>query len=506
MVAARGLRRRAIRRNRSAATIRAPAARARSSRSATERPPETAHAAGTAPASGITPRRPCLPPHRSIETSRPPADPAAFTGFDLVYGAVGLAGAALASPFFALRAARDATARARLAGRLALARIPVARADARRVQLHGVSVGEVKLARAILRALGGRAIDPLVTSTTPAGIAEAARLFPDLARAVFPIDLATCPSRFLGRAEPSSIVLLELELWPTFLRAAASRRLPVAVVNGRISERSARRYAWLPELAARRLGAVSLFAMQSDAYAERIAGLGVLPDRIAVCGNAKLDGLPDPSTPRKTELATRLGLDLGAPILVGGSTHDPEEETLARATKRLREDGLRGLQLVLVPRHVDRADEIARKVAAILGEPRRLSRASEEGRAPASRVFLVDTIGDLEEIYRFAAVAFVGGSLGNRRGGQNVLEPAALGVPVLHGPDVPSFAEEARILAGAGASEVVSSEDDLVRAAGALLRDPALARSRGEKGKAALAPHRGAATRIADELVARGIL
>ena len=374
--------------------------------------------------------------------------------------------------------------------------------------LHGVSVGEVKLARVVLRALAARgaALEPLVTSTTPAGLAEAERSMPDARRAIYPIDVAGCAERFLRRAQPSSVVLVELELWPLFLRAAAARGVPVAVVNGRISERTAGRYRWLPELTARRLGAVSLFAMQSDAYAERLRSLGVPRERVVVCGNAKLDGLPDPTGAPDAELARLLAIDGRVPVLVGGSTHEPEEAILARAVARLRAEGLPSLRLVIVPRHVERADAIARAVAPILGEPERLSRLRAESRAvrDAASPVVVDTVGDLEKVYRFASVAFVGGSLQNLRGGQNVLEPAALGVPVLHGPDVPTFADAAELLAAAGASEVVRDEAALAAAVARLARDSALARSRGDAGRAAIAPHRGAAARIAEELASRG--
>jgi 3-deoxy-D-manno-octulosonic-acid transferase len=350
--------------------------------------------------------------------------------------------------------------------------------------------------------------EPFVCATTPAGIGEAARLFPKIPRGVFPIDVPTCPARFLARARPAGIVLLELELWPLFLRSAAARAIPVSVVNGRISPRTARRYSWLREYAARRMAGISFFGMQTQEYADRVIALGAAAERVEVLGNVKFDGLPDPVAPRDLALAALLGFNDRDPVVVGGSTHDPEEGILAAAVARVRAKGRRDLRLILVPRHVDRADAIERAVAPILGTPKRLS-ALRAARTPVTDPTIpvvVDTIGDLESIYRFATVAFVGGSLRNDRGGQNLLEPAALGVPVLYGPDVPNFLEEARLLAEAKASVVVRSEDDLVRAISAVLFDRAATAARIEQGKAALEPHKGAARRTVEALLRRGLL
>lgn len=428
----------------------------------------------------------------------------------MLAGAVAAAGAV---PIGYIQSRNDAAARIRFAGRLGFA---AARADhdIRRVLFHGVSVGEVKLikpllaaARAFENAPGIPPFAPLVASTTPAGIAESERLFPNDARAVFPIDFPGCASRFIKKTSPDAVVFMEWEMWPLFLQKTASLRIPACVVNGRISQKTFERYRILPEYAARRLGAISFFAVQHAAHAERLAGLGVEDHKITIAGNMKFDGLPDPSVAPDEETARLLKID-GAPVLIAASTHAPEEAIVARAAARLRARGIQTLRIIIVPRHVDRAQEIETTISPILGPAVRwslLKSGAQMIQNPLSPI-LIDTIGDLEKLYRFATAAFIGGSLQNDRGGQNMLEPAALAVPVVHGPSVANFEEAARVLKEAGASTIVGDEDAFVSAVGALLMSPEACRRQGLKGQTALAPHRGAASRTAKLLRETGFL
>ncbi|MBL8694126.1 MAG: hypothetical protein JNJ88_08535 [Planctomycetes bacterium] len=434
---------------------------------------------------------------------------AALTVFDLFYGAVGLLAAACVIPVAAWRARRDGAAGARWRGRLALGAVPVPIGNGPRVLFHGVSLGEVKLVAPLLRALTavGAKLDPLITSTTPAGLAEAERLFAEQPRAVWPIDFPTCPGRFLAKAKPQSVILLEHELWPTFLRQAARRSIPVAVVSGRFSQKSANRCSSVAEVAARRLSAVELFAMQSEPHAERLRRLRVPDSRIVICGNVKFDGLPDPRAVPSAELRRCLGIEPGEQVVVAGSTHGPEEGALARAAAALRQQGLERVRWIFVPRHTQRSEALEQEITSILGPPARLTRLRAGAPAPsAGTPILIDTLGELESVYRFATIAFVGGSLGNDRGGQNMLEPAALGVPVLHGPRVANFIEAAELLQSAGASMVVADEAALQAALAEWLRNPEEAARRGAAGRAALEPHRGASARIARELLDRGLV
>lgn len=442
---------------------------------------------------------------------RVPGNPATFTVFDTFYCALGAAAAAVAVPKGYIQSRGDAVATKRFFGRLGCA---AERSDVttNRFLLHGVSVGEVKLIKPLLAAIQTfsnlqKKIEPLVTSTTPAGLGEAERLFSNCAREVYPIDFPTCPSRFLKNTRPDRIVLLEWEVWPLFLQKAALYKIPTAIVNARVSEKTVKRYQLLPEFAARRLGAISIFAAQNEVYAERLLKLGVPKDKIVITGNLKFDGLPDPALARDAGLAKILNLKDGEPLLVAGSTHEPEEEILARAVASLRAGGMHNLRFVIVPRHVERAPRILQKIEPILG-PAVLRSSLTLQNPPANNktTVVVDTVGELEKLYRFATVAFVGGSLQNDRGGQNMLEPAALGVPVIHGPSVPNFTEAAEILQKAGGSVIVANESELTEALAGLLRDPAAAAKQAGAAAAALEPHRGSARRTADALLERNFL
>ncbi|MFN0207054.1 MAG: 3-deoxy-D-manno-octulosonic acid transferase [Planctomycetota bacterium] len=443
-------------------------------------------------------------------------NPAAFTVFDTLYAAAGAAAAAITIPYGYIKTRNDAVARARFSGRLGkidiTRKIDIIEGSAEpRIQFHGVSVGEVKLIAPLLREIGREniKIEPVITSTTPAGLAEAQRLFMNSQFAAFPVDYPTCPKRFLTKARPSGIVLMEWEAWPLFLRSAASLQIPVAIVNGRISQKTENRYRYVLEFARRRLGAISLFAMQNEEYAQRLERLGVPKDKITITGNMKFDAAIDPAAPRDCELARLLQLDGRAPVVAGGSTHAPEEEILARAIVNLRKrEGMQQLRLMIVPRHLDRVAEIVSKVASIAGGCERLTALRAESRVitnPAVPV-VIDTIGDLEKIYRFANVAFVGGSLQNDRGGQNMLEPAALGAPVVHGTSVPNFAEAAEILRIAGGAIAVRDAAELETAIARVLGDAAFAKLMIENAKKSLEPHRGASKRTVLALRNAGVL
>lgn len=411
-------------------------------------------------------------------------------------------------------------ARRRVWGRLGYVdELPPPQPPVRRVLFHGVSLGEVKLIKTLLDELAafrsatgsptGRALEPVISSTTPAGHAESERWFPKDHKTTFPIDYPGCPGRFLDRVKPDAVVLMEWEVWPGFLRELARRSIPCAIVNGRISERTFKRYRAIAEFAARRLGAVTLFAMQNKEYADRVRAFRVPDTKIAICGNMKFDGLQEPGIDGKQErvLALARWRRPGAPLLVAGSTHNPEEALVLRVVERLRREGHATLQLALVPRHLDRVSEVEALAGLTLGSPVRWSQLQRsQDSVDPDRVLLVDTMGDLEGFYRAATVAFVGGSLHNDRGGQNMLEPAALGIPVIHGPSVPNFEEAAAILDAVEASCVVESEGALFRALGRWLADPTAAAEAGRRGAACVQPNRGATRETVVSLASHGIL
>jgi 3-deoxy-D-manno-octulosonic-acid transferase len=410
-----------------------------------------------------------------------------------VYDALWLLGFVLGLPVWIVRAIADPGFRRMSVERLR-AGAPLKKRG-KRVLIHAVSVGEVKAAQALVRELAASRpdLDLVVSSTTNAGMETARKTFSGRSVVRFPFDVSPLASSFLARVAPDLVVLVELEIWPNFMRAARRRGIPVAVVNGRATERSVR--SW------KRVGAgfagfgrLALACVQDDVYARRFADLGVPRDRIVVTGNVKADGIRTGASAPGDELRRLLGPRDGQRTLVGGSTHDPEERLLAAAAGDAR--------LVLVPRHLERVGSLVRDLGRIGRDPQLLSKL-RAGEAPdPSRPAIVDTMGELERVYALADVAFVGGTFTDR-GGQNVLEPAAQGKPVVHGPNVWNFAQEAALLEAAGASRRVEDESGLERALAEILGDPAVRDRMSKAGIAAVERQKGATSRTVAALLER---
>lgn len=372
-----------------------------------------------------------------------------------------------------------------------------------RVLIHGVSVGEIRGAASLVGRLSAERpdLDPVLSAITDTGLSMARQQYPGLRAVRFPFDQSGLVRRFLTALDPAAIVLIELEVWPNVLREANRMGIPVAVVNGRITERSFARYRLLERLCPQ-FRRVSLFCAQTEAYAERFAGLGVPRERIRVTGNIKVDGLRVGRAEPGPELRRLLGGQPGQPVWVAGSTHAPEERWVVEAWL----EGARAARLVLVPRHPRRAAEIAAELSALGWPPQRLSELRAGSTAPdPSRPVLVDTIGELERVYGLADLVFVGGSL-IPHGGQNLLEPAAQGVPVLHGPAMQNFLQETQLLREAGASREVASKAELALAAAQLLAEPERGRAMGQAGRAAVERQQGATEATWRALCAFGVL
>jgi 3-deoxy-D-manno-octulosonic-acid transferase len=359
------------------------------------------------------------------------------------------------------------------------------------IWVHGVSVGEVAASRLILSALRRRgAVSPLVlSSSTEAGL-ERARSAPEADLAVpFPFDLAGPVERALSAISPSLVLLTETEIWPLFLAGCAARGIPVALVNGRISQRSFARYRLFGPLMARTLSHVSLFLMQSQADAGRIRALGASPDKVRVTGNVKFDLDPQ----ERPELASRIRFwAAGRLVLLAGSTHDGEELAILEAWRRMNPRPF----LVIAPRRPERFDEVAGLAAA---RGIRLARRSSGG--GAADALLLDTVGELAPAYGAADAAFIGGSLA-AAGGHNPIEAWAHGVPTLHGPHVSNFREIYEAGMREGASERVETPRSLAHAAAQLLADDVERARRGRQARALVARNRGAAQATAEAVLA----
>ena len=329
-----------------------------------------------------------------------------------------------------------------------------------RCWIHAVSVGEAAAAAPLVRGIRGRwpALGIVVTTVTPTGARIVAGELGRVAtHRYFPIDLPGPVRRALGAVRPRFFVGMETELWPNFLRALALRGVPSMIANGRISDRSFKRYRLVRPLVARMLARVTVFAMQSEEDARRIIALGAPAERVVVTGNLKTDLVPAPSS---TDWEALLGLGPDDLLWIAGSTHRGEEAAVLDVFERVRPP-FPALRLVLAPRHPERAAEVERLILERGLRPVRRT-ALGPGGAARGAVVILDTVGELADLYRLAAVVFVGGSL-VPVGGHNMLEPALRKKPVLYGPHATNFRDSAALLESVGASVVVADTGDLER-------------------------------------------
>lgn len=365
-----------------------------------------------------------------------------------------------------------------------------------RLWVHAVSVGEVMAAVPLVHALRRRwpDLEVVVSTVTATGARVARSRLPDAAAAfVFPLDFACATRRAVRRVRPRGFIALETEIWPNLLRALAAAGVPAVLANGRISDRSFRRYHRVRGLFRRVLDHVSLFAMQSDEDARRIIALGARPDRVVVTGNLKMEA---PGGEAGADRLWRRLLHLGAArVWIAGSTHRGEEGPILDALLELRRSG-EPLCLILAPRHPERVDEVEALARARGLAPVRRSRLAP---GPSPDVILLDTVGELAALYAVADVIFVGGSL-VPAGGHNVIEPALHAKPVVFGPHMTNFRDAAALLLGAGAAVQVHEAGRLAPTLRALLDDPDARRRLGEAAWTAVRAHQGACERTLDAL------
>lgn len=362
-----------------------------------------------------------------------------------------------------------------------------------RIWIHAVSVGETRAAAPIVAALArerpGTRI--LLTHMTPTGRATGLELFGDrVERAWLPYDLAFAVRRFLDHYRPSLGILLETEIWPRLIEECAARGVPVVLANARLSERSAARYARFPRLTRWALENLSGIAAQTGADARRFAALGAA--RVTVTGNVKFDlEVPPAAVALGERFRARFGG--GRPLWVAGSTREGEEAALLDAFAAMEGRAV----LLVVPRHPDRFEEVAALAAA---RGLALARRSREEEAGGNvRVVLGDSMGEMLAYYAAADVAIMGGSL-LAFGSQNLIEPCALGRPVIVGPHTYNFEEAAEGAIHAGAALRVRDAREALEAAAALTRDEARRHRMGESARGFVAAHRGAVGRLVEWL------
>ncbi len=370
---------------------------------------------------------------------------------------------------------------------------------------HGVSVGEIHLLQQVVAAFRRRRPewDCVISTTTDTGFEEARRRFPDLAVVYWPLDFSWSVKRALSRINPRLVVLAEGELWPNFLSCARERGVSVAVINGRLSPRTFRRYRYVTRWSRMLLQKIDIIAVQTEEYAANYRALGAPADRVHVTGSVKYDGATGDRSNSRTEALHRLfHIKKGELIWIAGSTQSPEEEVCLAIYRGLQSQ-YPNLRLFVVPRQKDRFDDAASLLQRIGVPFIRRSDLNDSSRHPVippshHPVILVDTIGELSALWGLADVAFVGGSLDGRRGGQNMIEPAAYGAAVVFGPHVWNFRDTAERLLHAHAAIQVMNAAELDSAIRRLISDLAERQRLGAAGKELVRQQQGATERTID--------
>ncbi|MHC4201575.1 MAG: 3-deoxy-D-manno-octulosonic acid transferase [Planctomycetota bacterium] len=386
----------------------------------------------------------------------------------------------------------------------------VPKRDARpRIWIHAVSVGETVAAGVLAEGLAREFPDHeiVASTTTPTGQTVAKKSFGEERSFYLPLDFSGPVRRAFARTKPSLLVLMESELWPNLIAAASRAGVPVAIVNGRISDRAMVRYRRIVPLLRGTVRRVGLFACQTEEYAERYRALGAGGERVVVTGSLKYDGVrtePDPESIRWAKEELRIAK--GERVLLAGSTHRTEELAVARAWRLVRgeadsgggREASRTWRLVVAPRHPERVPDVEAELAREGFTTVRRTRLASQPAGPlaAGTVIIVDTVGELGRFYHAADLVFVGGSL-IPHGGQNPIEPAGLGLPVIFGPHMFNFTETAEALLDAGGARSVGSVEELCPAVKELARDAAARKRLGEAGRAAILSRQGARARTA---------
>lgn len=364
----------------------------------------------------------------------------------------------------------------------------------RPIWIHAVSVGEVKAIQPFLSKL--RKIYPdkkfVLSTVTKTGNEIAQKIVkPQDVLIYLPLDLSFVVRKFLDCFNPCIFIIVETEIWPNIISQLKERNIPVAIINGRLSKKSLKGYRMLKVLFRRILNEVDLFCMQTKKDAENIIGLGAPKERVEICGNMKFD-MADPQ-----KLAEEnLGKSRDELIFVAGSTHRGEEEVVVRIYKKLLRS-FPELKLLIAPRHIERVPEIEKTIGGFGFSPVLFSEIKETASIFSQKngcVIILDTLGQLNYIYRFAAICFIGGSLVDK-GGHNIIEPALFSKPVIFGPFMSNFDDIAKVFIEKNAAVQVKDEKDFLQACVNLLSKPELRNELGGRARQIINSSKGSADR-----------
>jgi 3-deoxy-D-manno-octulosonic-acid transferase len=420
--------------------------------------------------------------------------------FAWMLNAVYLAMLLLASPWVLWSAWRHGKYREGFAAKI-LGWVPTRESGRPCVWLHAVSVGEVNLLASTLRELASRRpdVECVISTTTKAGYELARQKYAEHTVFYCPLDFSWAASRAMRRIRPELLVLAELELWPNLIATAKSHGAKVAIINGRLSDKSFRGYSRFGLFVAKVLRKIDLIAAQNEETAAWFRKLGASPAAVVSTGSLKFDGAQtDRNNGRTHELRSLAQFGDDDQVFLAGSTQDPEEAMAVRIFQELVME-FSGLKLVLVPRHPQRFDEVALMLdrAGLSWIRRSELTPNDSNKYP---VILVDTVGELGAWWGTATVGFVGGSFGNR-GGQNMLEPAAYGVATCFGPNTWNFRDIVAQLLKADGAEVVNSEADFAEFVRRVLEDPAWATELGQSARQIVVSQQGATGRTVSLLL-----
>ncbi|MFZ2956879.1 MAG: glycosyltransferase N-terminal domain-containing protein [Candidatus Ozemobacteraceae bacterium] len=367
------------------------------------------------------------------------------------------------------------------------------------IWVHGASLGEVITLRPLMRALGARygRNRLLATATTFDGLRQIRRDGLATHATLLPIEIPELFGPFVDRMKPALVLISETEIWPLMAAQLAARGIPCGIVNGRINPKTVRFAKLFSPLFRDSLQSLRFVFAQTPLFAARFHSLGIPSDRVEVLGSFKYDIEETPVD--QASLHNRYHIPVGRTVLTFGSTHEGEESVILDALEPLWKD--MNATVVIAPRHLERLRDVEALLAARHLDVTRLS----EGSAPAGHLLLVDRLGELRNLFAISDLAYVGGSL-IKRGGHNILEPAACSLPILSGPHLDNFVDEATALTNVKALWIVSDVETLRKTIQAFLTDPAPFREGGTRANTVLRRLAGAGRRTLTRLDQRGLL
>lgn len=419
----------------------------------------------------------------------------------IIFDAAYVAALIFGSPYFFSRFITSERYRSGLTQRLGW--VDVREEEKPCIWVHCASVGEILTVKSLVKYIEKEfnSLDIVISTNTNTGASVARRYFSDKRVFYFPLDLSCVVERVLHAIRPSCIILIELEIWPNFLMAAAKKHIPVISMNTRISEKSLKWYRILGKISKGFFKSLSkvdnVFCARTKNDADRLMSLGLPEAQIFLTGNMKFDNIvTDIPEGTKKGLLDLLKIDKDDKVIVCGSTHDGEEATILNVLKQLKTK-FHKVRLVLVPRHIERTNEVAKTIESMGFRALRktlLDKGIAIGEHKYETVVLVDTIGELLTLYGIADCVFVGKSL-IPQGGQNMMEPAGLGKPVIVGPHTFNFHEEVRLLRTAHAIRIVQNELSLLNEMTYLLEHPDEAKEMGKRAQSVVLKQQGATER-----------